>query len=191
MKLLHIDSSIMGDKSVSRQLTADIVDRLKQENGAIDITYYDLDKEPFAFLSSAAFANEAEQAKGEKAVHEFLAADVVVIGAPMYNFSVPAQLKSWIDRVAVAGKTFEYTENGSRGLAGGKRVIVASTRGGYYNQESGLSALDHQESYLKTIFGFFGIDIVEFIRAEGVAVSPENAEKSIVAAKEDIRNLAA
>ncbi|MFC7048070.1 FMN-dependent NADH-azoreductase [Emcibacter nanhaiensis] len=191
MKLLHIDSSIMSDKSVSRQLTAAIVERLKQDNGSLDVTYYDLDREPFAYLSSASFSDETEQGMGAQTVEEFLAADVVVIGAPMYNFSIPAQLKSWIDRVAVAGKTFHYTENGPEGLAGGKRVIVASTRGGYYGEDSGLAALDHQESYLKTVFGFFGITDVEFIRAEGVAVSPENAEQAIAAAKQDIVNLAA
>lgn len=189
MKLLHIDSSITGDKSVSRRLSAAIVDRLTAENPDLEVTHYDLDSAPFAYLSSAAFADAAEQAAGEKAIADFQDADVLVVGAPMYNFSVPAQLKAWIDRIAISGKTFRYTANGPEGLSGGKRVIVASTRGGVYSGD--LSPLDHQESYLKTVFGFLGIDDVSFIRAEGVNISPENAAKAIDAAKAEIRDIAA
>lgn len=189
MNLLHIDSSITGDKSVSRRLTAEIVDRLTAGNPDLRITRYDLDSAPFEFLSSAAFADAAEQATGEKAIADFQAADILVVGAPMYNFSVPAQLKAWIDRIAVAGKTFRYTANGPEGLSGGKRVFVVSTRGGVYSGD--LSPMDHQESYLRTVFGFLGIDDVTFIRAEGVNISPENAEKAIDAAQVEIRDLAA
>lgn len=189
MKLLHIDSSITGSKSISRQLSGQIVRRLIEENPAIDVTYYDLDTAPFAYLSSAAFIDPAQQAEGERAIRDFQEADVIVIGAPMYNFSVPAQLKGWIDRIAVAGKTFRYTANGPEGLSGGKRVIIASVRGGFYNAESGLAALDHQEAYLKTVFGFLGVTDIEFVRAEGVNISPDVAAKSIAAAEQEIKAL--
>ena len=189
MKLLHIDSSITGDRSVSRRLTAEIVERLKAENADLAVTHYDLDSAPFAYLSSAAFADADEQAAGAQAIQDFQDADVLVVGAPMYNFSVPAQLKAWIDRIAVSGKTFRYTANGPEGLSGGKRVIVVSTRGGVYSGD--LSPMDHQESYLKTVFGFLGIEDVTFVRAEGVNISPENAAKAVDAAKADIRDLAA
>jgi FMN-dependent NADH-azoreductase len=187
MKLLHIDSSITGDKSISRQLTADIVEKLTDEQPDLDVTYYNLDSKPFAYLSSHAFNSEAEQQEGQRALKDFKEADIVVIGAPMYNFAVPAQLKAWIDRVAVAGETFHYTENGPEGLAGGKKVIIASVRGGVYSGD--LSALDHQESYLKTVLGFMGITDVEIIRAEGVNMGPEVAAKAIENAKANILTL--
>jgi len=103
-------------------------------------------------------------------VSQFLAADVIVVGAPLYNFSIPSQLKAWIDRVAQVGRTFKYTETGPVGLAGGKTVIVASTRGGVYSTSEGGRAMEHQESYLQTVFGFFGITDVRYVRAEGVAM---------------------
>ena len=101
---------------------------------------------------------------------QFLAADVIVVGAPLYNFSIPSQLKAWIDRLAQAGRTFKYTDKGPVGLAGGKTVIVASTRGGIYSTSEGGQAMEHQESYLKVVFGFFGITDVRFVRAEGLAM---------------------
>lgn len=116
---------------------------------------------------------------------EFLAADTVVIGAPMYNFSIPSNLKSWIDRVAVAGKTFQYGANGAEGLAGAKKVIVVSTRGGLYSQGP-AAGMDHQESYLKTIFGFIGVADVEFVRAERLGFGPEIRAEAIAAARAQI-----
>jgi FMN-dependent NADH-azoreductase len=106
----------------------------------------------------------------------------VVIGAPMYNFTVPSQLKSWIDRVAQAGRTFTYTDKGPKGLAGDKTVIVASTRGGVYSTNPALAGLDHQESYLRTVFGFFGVTDIRFVRAEGVAMGPEAKAQAVQAA---------
>lgn len=192
-KLLHIDTSITGEKSISRRLSSAIVARLKAERGDLDITYYNLDETPIAHLSSAVLNGQAreEALSGTKVLEDFKAANIVVIGAPMYNFSVPSQLKAWIDRIAVAGETFRYTPNGPEGLAGDKRVIVASVRGGYYGEESGLSALDHQENYLKTVFGFLGVKNLEFIRAEGVNTGSNNAEKAINAANRKIVRLAA
>ena len=107
--------------------------------------------------------------------------DVIVVGAPMYNFSIPSQLKAWIDRVAAAGRTFKYTENGPVGLAGGKTVVVASTRGGQYS-EGPTSAMDHQESYLKTVFAFLGITDVRFVRAERLSMGPDLRAQAMDAA---------
>jgi FMN-dependent NADH-azoreductase len=109
----------------------------------------------------------------------------------MYNFGVPSQLKAWIDRLAVAGKTFRYSEKGAEGLAGGKRVIVASSRGGFYGPQTPIAFLDHQENYLRGVFGFFGITDVTFIRAEGIALGPDQRAKAIEAAKSEIAGLAA
>jgi FMN-dependent NADH-azoreductase len=111
---------------------------------------------------------------------------VVVIGTPMYNFSIPSTLKAWIDRVAVAGKTFRYGANGPEGLAGGKRVIIVSARGGIYS-EGPAEAMDFQEDYLRKVFGFLGVTDVEIVRAEGVNLSPENKVRAIGAALEAIR----
>jgi FMN-dependent NADH-azoreductase len=119
----------------------------------------------------------------EKLVSQFLAADVVVVGAPMYNFSVPSQLKAWIDRVAQVGRTFKYTETGPVGLAGGKTVIVASTRGGAY---AAAPQMDHQESYLRAVFGFFGITDVRFVRAEGMAMGDAAKAAGLASAEADI-----
>ncbi|WP_312108379.1 FMN-dependent NADH-azoreductase, partial [Stenotrophomonas indicatrix] len=120
MKLLHIDASALGDNSVSRQLSAAVVARFKESVDSLDVSYRDLDANPIPHLrgSSLAGSDAAEVADAENVMAQFLAADVVVIGAPMYNFSIPSTLKAWIDRVAVAGKTFKYTEAGPVGLAG-------------------------------------------------------------------------
>jgi FMN-dependent NADH-azoreductase len=128
---------------------------------------------------------------GKSALAEFLTADIVVVGAPMYNFGVPSQLKAWIDRLAVAGQTFKYSDKGAVGLAGGKQVIVASSRGGFYGPETPIAFLDHQESYLRGIFGFFGITDVSFIRAEGVALGAEQRAKALQAAQSEIASLPA
>ena len=131
-------------------------------------------------------AQQRENALSEKLVSQFLASDVIVVGAPLYNFSVPTQLKAWIDRLAQAGRTFKYTEKGPVGLAGGKTVIVASSRGGIYSTTEGGQAAEHQESYLKVIFGFFGITDVRFVRAEGVAMGDAPKAAALAAARADI-----
>jgi len=180
MKLLHIDASALGDNSVSRQLSAAVVARFKDSVEDLEVSYRDLDADPIPHLrgSSLAGADAAEVADAERVMAQFLAAEVIVIGAPMYNFSVPSTLKAWIDRVAVAGKTFKYTEAGAVGLAGGKRVIIASSRGGIYTD----SPADFQEPFLRQVFAFMGIDQVEFVRAEGIAYSPKHREEAIAAA---------
>ena len=184
MNVLHIDSGILGDHSVSRRLTAAIAAQLKADHPEATVVYRDLVAEPAAHLSGAHLmaANAkpedvdqklaAEVADGAKILEQFLAADTVIIGAPMYNFSLPSQLKAWIDRIAVSGKTFRYTENGPEGLAGGKKIIVVSTRGGHYS-EGPAAAMDHQESYLKVMLGFLGVTDIEFVRAEGLNISAD------------------
>ncbi len=177
MKLLHIDSSALGGNSISRQLTAAVVETWRKALPDLVVDYRDLDSEPVPHLTGASLAgtNEAEKADAERTLQQFLEADVLVIGAPMYNFTVPSTLKAWIDRIAVAGRTFRYTENGPEGLAGGKRVIVVSTRGGLHTG----APTDFQEPYLRQIFAFLGINEVEFVRAEGVAYSPQHRSDAI------------
>jgi len=167
MNLLHIDSSALGQHSVSRQLTAEIVAGLRAEHPDARVRYHDLAAEPLPHWSPVADAADPVVARSVELLEEFLASDVLVIGAPMYNFAIPSTLKAWIDRIAVAGKTFRYGPNGPEGLAGGKRVIVVSTRGGLYS-DGAAAAMDHQEGYLRTVFGFLGIRELEFVRAEGL-----------------------
>lgn len=196
MKLLHIDSSITGTQSVSRQLTRDIVNTWIAGNPDTTLEYLDLVETTPSHLSAESLgfrlppteaslseSQRRENAVSEALVTQFLAADVIVVGAPLYNFSIPSQLKSWIDRIAQAGRTFTYTATGPQGLSGGKTVIVASTRGGVYSTSEGGRAMEHQESYLQTVFGFLGIADVRFVRAEGVAMGDvKKAEAMTLAA---------
>jgi len=181
--ILHIDSSINGENSASRAISQSIVDQLTIEGGGADIVYRDLVSEPLPHLTLDAFADTT-------VIDEFLAADTVVIGAPMYNFTLPSQLKAWLDRILVAGKTFRYTENGPEGLASGKRVVVALARGGFYDAGSPASALEHLESYLRGVFNFIGIT-PEFVAADGLAIGPEQRERSISQALGETVRLAA
>ncbi|TFV76290.1 FMN-dependent NADH-azoreductase [Bradyrhizobium frederickii] len=188
MKLLHLDSSVLGPHSVSRQVSAAIVNRLRQATPSLEVAYRDLTQAPLAHLSGSHLAAAQgapapaelgpDLAAGAAALDEFLSADIVVIGAPMYNFTIPSQLKAWIDRIAVRGKTFSYGPNGPQGLAGGKRVIIAISRGGYYGAGSPAAALEHLETYLRSVFGFIGIN-PEFIVADGIQVGPEHREKAL------------
>ena len=184
MHLLHIDSSALGGNSVTRELSAAIVARWREALPDLRISYRDLDLDPVPHVTGRGLsgADADEVAAAARTLEEFLAADVVVIGAPMYNFSVPSTLKAWIDRLAVAGKTFRYTENGVQGLAGAKKVIVASSRGGYHVD----APSDFQEPYLRFMFGFFGITDVEFVRVEGLAVTPDRKPELLAAARATI-----
>ncbi|WP_114241122.1 FMN-dependent NADH-azoreductase [Dyella sp. C9] len=182
MKLLHIDASALGGHSVSRGLTAAIVAEIKRSEPAAEVIYHDLVAHPLPHWTPVADAADPATALSNQMLEEFLTADVVVIGAPMYNFSVPSQLKAWIDRIAVAGKTFHYTANGPEGLAGGKRVIIASSRGGVYSAGSAAAPMDFQETYLRAVFGFLGVTDLEFVRAEGVAISEDNKAESLKSA---------
>lgn len=202
MKLLRVDSSILGNQSASRQLTASIVVSLTKADVSAEVVHLDLAAEPVGHLTGAEFAvlrgaepqDEAttrEATRNAKMLEDFLAADVVVIGAPMYNFSLPSQLKAWLDRLAVPGKTFRYTADGVEGLAKGKRVIVASSRGGFHSEGYPTAFLDHQESYLRGLFGFIGVSDVTFIRAEGLGVNPDVRKAAMEAASAEIEKLVA
>jgi FMN-dependent NADH-azoreductase len=200
MKLLHVDASILGANSASRQLSAAAVERLRQANPGLQVTYRDLAAQPLSHLSGAHVAAgmgtvpegaEDEIAASQAVLEEFLAADTVVIGAPMYNFGVPSQLKAWIDRIAIKGKTFAYDANGARGLAGGKRVIIAASRGGFYGAGAPTAAFEHMESYLRSVFGFLGVTNLEIILAEGLNVGPEQREKAMTDALAAATDLAA
>jgi len=180
---LHIDSSISGDNSASRAISRSIVDRLVASGTAGDVISRDLVADPLSHLTLDAFADTT-------VLDEFLAADTVVIGAPMYNFTLPSQLKAWLDRILIAGKTFRYTEQGPEGLAGDKRVIVAMARGGFYDQGSPAAGLEHLESYLRGVFGFIGIT-PEFVAADGLAIGPEQREISVRQALGETVRLAA
>jgi FMN-dependent NADH-azoreductase len=169
MTILHIDSSISGEDSVSRRLTRAIVGQL----AAGEVAYRDLAAQPLSHLTA--------RGQDPELLDQFIAADTVVIGAPMYNFSIPTQLKAWLDRLAVAGKSFRYTERGPEGLLGDKRVIVALASGGIYEEGS---LFEHQKSYLKAFFNFIGIE-PEFVSAFGVGMAPieaiERADAEILA----------
>jgi len=181
--ILHIDSSISGEQSATKALTRSIVDQLKNSQWGEEVVYRDLAANPLPHLTLDAFADTT-------VLDEFLAADTVVIGAPMYNFTLPTQLKAWIDRLAVAGTTFRYTENGPEGLVKDKRVIIALARGGFYGEGSPAAGLEHLESYLRGLFNFIGIE-PEFVLAEGLAVSPEQRELSLSKALDETVRLAA
>src|SRR6195952_5392862 len=192
MKLLHIDSSVLGPHSVSRQVSAAIVERLRQSSPALEVTYRDLTLTPLAHLSGSHLAAgqgaapeaslQPDLAAGQAVLEEFLPADTVVLGAPMYNFTIPSQLKAWIDRILVAGKTFKYSAQGVEGLAGNKRVIIAISRGGFYGAGTLSAAAEHLETYLHSVFSFIGIASPEIIVAEGVQIGPEHREKALESA---------
>ena len=183
MTILHIDASINGDTSASRQLTRSVIEQIKGSNWGEQIVYRDLAANPLPHLTLDAFADTS-------VLDEFFAADVIVIGAPMYNFTLPTQLKAWIDRIVIAGQTFRYTEKGPEGLAKGKRVIIALARGGFYNEGSPASALEHLESYLRGVFNFIGIE-PEFVVADGLSIGPEQRELSLSQALGETVRLAA
>lgn len=188
MKLLHIDSAVTGAASISRGLSAAIVARFKAGHANLEITRRDLVADPLDhFTLGGSSGREASEA-GEAVLDEFLGADVVVIGAPMYNFTVASQLKAWIDRILVAGKTFRFDETGATGLAGHKRVIVAVSRGNHYAIANPTDRGEHAESYLRTAFGLVGIS-PEFVIAEGLQVGPAERDASLAWARDAIDNL--
>ncbi|MBT2341145.1 MULTISPECIES: FMN-dependent NADH-azoreductase [Pseudomonas] len=195
MKLLHIDSSILGDNSASRQLSREVVQAWQAAEADVVVTYRDLAADALSHFSaqtliaagtSAELRDAAQQHEAELSattMAEFQAADAIVIAAPMYNFSIPTQLKAWIDRIAVAGQTFRYTEAGFEGLCAGKKLVIVSTAGGLHAGQP--SSVGHEE-YLKVMFGFLGITDIEFVRAEGLAKGDEMRAKGMNEAKAQI-----
>ena len=200
MKLLQVDASVLAPHSVSRRLTQDITAAWLAAHPATVVETLDLVADPVPHLGPDALASRAgndpltlsdaqrrEDTLSERLLTQFLEADVVVVGAPMYNFSIPSQLKAWIDRLAQAGRTFKYTEHGAVGLAGGKTVFIASSRGGVYSGDNpALQALEHQESYLRAVFGFFGITDLRIVRAEGLAMGDLQRTEALASAAADI-----
>lgn len=185
MKILHIDSSITGESSISRRLSLAIVHQLSKRAEDVSVVHRDLASDPLPYFGPAIVSRTApdDQIKlAAEVLREFMDADAIVIGAPMYNYGIPAQLKTWIDYLAVPGTTFRYTAKGSEGLAGSRKVYLASSRGGLYGEGAERAALEHQESYLVSVLSFFGIEEVEILRAQGVKISPEHAEKAVAAA---------
>jgi FMN-dependent NADH-azoreductase len=203
MKLLHLDSSILGANSVSRTLSAEIVARQTVLHPGLEVIYRDLAADTALHLSGAHLAAfqggtvqdaalGADLAAGGAYLDELFAADIIVIGAPMYNFSVPSQLKAWIDRVVVAGKTFRYGPNGAESLLPkGKKVFIASSRGNIYAAGSPAAALEHHETYLKGVLSFIGLNDVTVVRAEGIAFGPEARQSALNKAREEIASIAA
>ena len=201
-RLLHLDSSILGGNSVSRALSASVVARLQKADPGLQVTYRDLAGTPIAHLTGAYLAAgqtdksgldpalQADLAVGSAVLDEFLGADIVVVGVGFYNFGIPSQLKAWVDRLAIAGKTFRYTEKGPQGLAGGKRVIIAIARGGYYGAGSPSASFEHAESYLRGVFAFFGIPEIEVVAAEGLAAGSEARKAGLERADQRIAELA-
>jgi FMN-dependent NADH-azoreductase len=204
-RILQIDASPLGQNSISRKLTARVIERLKAASPQSVVSHRDLIATPVGHLGgellqvlrptpgntpphSATARGEAAQT--EELLSEFLAADVIVIGAPMFNFSIPSQLKAWIDRVVQAGRTFRYTDKGPVGLAGAKRAIVVSSRGGMYAGMPYEAAMDHQEAYLRTVLNFMGITDISYVRAEGLHISPEKQRAALASAELDIAGLA-
>jgi FMN-dependent NADH-azoreductase len=185
MKLLHLDSSIQGGASASRAISAAVVERLRAGDPSLDVVYRDLAADPIAHLTLDALA--APQATA--ILEEFQSADIVVIGAGLYNFTIPSQLKAWIDRILIAGQTFRWTENGPVGLVTGKRAIVALARGAAYAEGSPVASWEHAETLLRLTLEFVGITDAEFIIAEGLAFGEEARKASTEAAVERARQI--
>jgi FMN-dependent NADH-azoreductase len=180
-QILVVESSPRGANSTSRKLTAAIVEKLLSKHSGAQMVQRDLAAQPLPHLSpahlNAFMAKAPEYTEDDKRAvqvseavsSELIAADVVVIGAPMWNFSVPSVLKSWIDHVARAGKTFRYTEKGAEGLLQGKKVYIAIASGNIYSSGPAKS-LDFVEPYLRAVLGFMGLKDVDVVRAEGMGI---------------------
>ncbi|MDP3841170.1 MAG: FMN-dependent NADH-azoreductase [Oxalobacteraceae bacterium] len=194
MKILQINSSARAENSHSTRLATTLVERLRAAQPQATLTVRDLGRTPHPMLDEAALQalfSPAEQRTPEQAarvaqddalIAEIQAADVLVLGVPMYNFGVPAQLKNWIDAISRAQVTFRYTANGPEGLLTGKKVYIALTRGGLYRNTPN----DSQTPYLKTFFGFLGMTDVQFVYAEGLAMGPEAEQDALASALSQI-----
>lgn len=193
--ILVIDSAISGETSVSRTLVAEAVTALNADR----VIYRDLGAEPVPHLTEATLAgvrgepstdaHRATRALSDQLLDELRAADVIVIGAPMYNFSIATSLRAWFDHVLRAGETFRYTEAGPEGLLTGKKAIVIESRGGLYSQGP-AQAIDFQEPYLRHLLGFIGITDVAFVHAEKIGYGPEARAEAIATATASLQQIA-
>jgi FMN-dependent NADH-azoreductase len=198
--ILVLNSSVAGEASVSRLLVADAVAELTQRDPGATVVFRDLAADPVPHLLPstvngvrAAAETPAEheaRALSDKLIAEVRAADVIVVGAPMYNFSVPTTLRTWFDYVLRAGETFRYSEAGPEGLLTGKKVIVVESRGGLYS-EGPAQAVDFQEPYLRHLFGFVGITDVTFVRAEKIGYGPEARAQALADSRAELAKIAA
>ncbi len=200
--ILHIDSSITGPHSSSRALSAEIVARQRALLPGASVVYRDLAAAAPPHLTGPLFAAlQASTANGPGPgaalspagtyIDELFAAEIIVIGAPMYNFSVPSQLKGWIDQVCIAGRTFRYDANGVEGLLKGKKLFIASSRGGFYTGDSPMAFLDHHEAYLTGVLGFIGLTDATVIRAEGINLGDAAKATAMAKASAEIAALTA
>ncbi|AGA30519.1 FMN-dependent NADH-azoreductase [Singulisphaera acidiphila] len=201
MNVLHIDSSILGEQSVSRKVSAAIVARLRLTNPGLRVTYRDVAAEPLPQLSGSLASTlgapadrvpdelSRDAAKLHTALVEVLAAEIIVVGAPMYNFGIPSQLKTWLDALAVAGTTFRYSSAGFEGLLNSKRFIIASSQGGIYRPGTPAAALEHQESHLRSFLTFLGVTHLQIIRADGTKSSPTSEDHGLPSALKQLEAL--
>jgi FMN-dependent NADH-azoreductase len=199
MNILQVNSSARAEGSHSTTLAGALVERIRADNPGATVTLRDLSRVPHLPLDDSALQalftpadkrtpeQAARVAQDDVLISEIAAADVVVLGVPMYNFGVPGQLKNWIDAISRAQVTFRYTANGPEGLLKGKKVYVALTRGGMYRN----TPSDTQVPYLKTIFTFLGLTDVQFVYAEGLAMGPEALQNALASAHSQIEELAA
>jgi FMN-dependent NADH-azoreductase len=199
-KVLVLDSAATGEASVSRRLTTELVEQLAARDGDIEIVRRDIGADPVPHLTAetvgAIRSGEAESEAGRAAlalsdalIDELRQADLIVIGAPMYNFGMPSTLKAWFDHVLRARITFRYSEAGPEGLLTGRKAIVVESRAGLYS-EGPAAFMDSQEPHLRNLLGFMGITDVTFVRAEKLAFGPEIAEAALAEASEQLRELA-
>ena len=196
--VLVVESSPCGAMSATRQLTQDIIETLKKKDPNLTVTVRDLFKNPPPHVTDAligaVYTPEINHTADHKKIlelsdtylKELFAADILVLGAPMWNFNIPSSLKAWIDHIVRVGKTFAYLpEGGYKGLLSGKKIIIASASGGVYSNGP-MKAYNFNEPYLRTVFGFIGISDVQSFSAEG-STNPETQKKAVAAAKEKIR----
>jgi FMN-dependent NADH-azoreductase len=198
-KVLIIDSAATGDASISRKLTSEAAARIAGREPGVQIIRRDIGASPVPHLTAetvgairGAARTEAERealALSDALIAEVKEADLIVLGAPMYNFGMASTLKSWFDHVLRAGVTFRYGEAGPEGLVTGKKALVIETRAGFYS-EGPAAAMDHQEQHIRTLLGFMGVTDVDFIRAEKLAFGPEAAETAIADAVGEIEGFA-
>jgi len=200
--VLYINSSVRTSGSLSRQLSSEFISKWQAAHPADNIVERDLASKPVPHLTEemmGAFFTPAEQRSAEQAqtvklsdtlVDEVEAADVIVIGAPMYNFSVPSTLKAYIDHIARAGRTFKYGANGAEGLLKDKKVVVFIASGGVYS-EGPASGFDFLATYLRAVLGFLGITDISFIRAEGVAMGEQAVADTLAKSRKSIDEIVA
>ncbi len=199
--ILVLNSSVSGEASVSRLLVADAVTELTQRDPSAKLVFRDLAANPIPHLTPETVAGvraqattpaeQAARALSDELIAELRAADVIVIGAPMYNFSIPTTLRSWFDHVLRAGETFSYSEAGPKGLLPGKKVIVVESRGGLYSEGPG-QAIDFQEPYLRQLLGFVGLaDDLTFIRAEKIGYGPDARDQALADSRAELAKLPA